>query len=187
MKAITIWQPWLSLILLGAKPYEFRSSPYTRYINPPAVGERIALHAAARIVRRSEVEELIERLDRNDPAESPCLVRDLALPFLRGVLAGLPVKRAKSSSGWLFDAERPKELPAPIVCPLCAVLATAVLGQPKRGDRCAEEFGRPRLPGFSDASYNWGWPLLDVEPVLPPYEIGGQQGFWEWNDARVAA
>jgi DNA adenine methylase len=28
MKAITIWQPFCSLILIGAKPYEFRASPY---------------------------------------------------------------------------------------------------------------------------------------------------------------
>jgi hypothetical protein len=24
MKALTIWQPWASLIMIGAKPYEFR-------------------------------------------------------------------------------------------------------------------------------------------------------------------
>jgi hypothetical protein len=187
MKAITVWQPWCSLILIGAKPYEFRSSPYTRYVNPPKVGERIALQAGARPVRRSEVAELVERLERNDPAESPCLHVDIALPFLRGVLAGLPPKRAKWSGGGLFDATRPEGLPAPIVLPHSVVLCTARLGEPKRGDRCAEEFGRPRLPAFAGASYNWGWPLLDIEPVMPPEEASGMQGFWEWNGAEALA
>jgi len=25
MKALTIWQPWASLIMIGAKPFEFRT------------------------------------------------------------------------------------------------------------------------------------------------------------------
>lgn len=39
MKALTIWQPWASLIMIGAKPYEFRSW------QPPAwlIGKRRAI------------------------------------------------------------------------------------------------------------------------------------------------
>jgi hypothetical protein len=33
MKAITVRQPWASLIILGAKPYEFRDRSYLTYIN----------------------------------------------------------------------------------------------------------------------------------------------------------
>lgn len=41
MKAITLWQPWATLIAIGAKRYETRSWP-TRYRGP------IAIHAAKR-------------------------------------------------------------------------------------------------------------------------------------------
>ncbi|MFV0399180.1 MAG: ASCH domain-containing protein [Oscillospiraceae bacterium] len=41
MKAITIWQPWASLLACGAKKYETRSW-VTSYRGP------IAIHAAAR-------------------------------------------------------------------------------------------------------------------------------------------
>ncbi len=44
MKAISLWQPWASLIAIGAKPFE------TRDWAPPwsLVGQRIAIHAAKR-------------------------------------------------------------------------------------------------------------------------------------------
>ena len=55
MKALTIWQPWASLIMIGAKPYEFRGRSYLAYINHPQPGERMAIHAGARPVRPTEV------------------------------------------------------------------------------------------------------------------------------------
>lgn len=42
MKAISLWQPWASLIAIGAKPFETRS-----WAPPKAlIGQRIAIHAA---------------------------------------------------------------------------------------------------------------------------------------------
>lgn len=46
MKAITIWQPWASLLVMGQKLYETRSWT-TTYCGP------IAIHAAKRPVRRT--------------------------------------------------------------------------------------------------------------------------------------
>lgn len=46
MKALTIWQPWASLLVIGAKLYETRSWA-TTYRGP------IAIHAAKRPVRRT--------------------------------------------------------------------------------------------------------------------------------------
>lgn len=44
MKAITLWQPWAELVALGVKHIETRSWPA-----PPAIiGQRIAIHAAAK-------------------------------------------------------------------------------------------------------------------------------------------
>jgi hypothetical protein len=55
--ALTLWQPWASLIAIGAKPYETRSRP------PPhrLVGRRIAIHAAARKPRRSDLDSETHR------------------------------------------------------------------------------------------------------------------------------
>ena len=97
--ALTVWQPWASLIVYRVKPYEFRSR------RPPAgrVGRRIAIHAGARPVRPAEVRDLVDRLAGED-AWTTGLLPD-ALDFL---------KRA---------------LDAPGLLPLSAVLGTAVLGQ----------------------------------------------------------
>lgn len=43
MRALTLWQPWASLVAIGAKTIETRSWPAPA----SAVGERIAIHAAA--------------------------------------------------------------------------------------------------------------------------------------------
>jgi hypothetical protein len=50
--AMTLWQPWASLIAIGAKPYETRSRP------PPArlIGQRIAIHAARKRVRLKDLD-----------------------------------------------------------------------------------------------------------------------------------
>ncbi len=204
MKASTLWQPWASLILIGAKPYEFRNASYRRYINPPKAGERIAIHAGSRPVRRSEVLDLVERLEADDPSVNPCLHRDVALPFLKRVLAGLAgrrkiAKRAADECRSLFDEER--NLPAsaapaterevralgspsevePFACPHSAILCTARLGEPMRGDKCAARFGRTSRPSLAGAVFRTGWPLLEIEPVFPHVEAHGRRGFWEWN------
>lgn len=56
--ALTIWQPWASLIAEGFKPHEFRA-----WAAPSAYhNRRIAIHAGARPVRRDEIADLILRL-----------------------------------------------------------------------------------------------------------------------------
>ena len=52
MKALTIWQPWASLIMAGAKPVEWRGWACPRWI----VGQRIAIHAGARPARTDEID-----------------------------------------------------------------------------------------------------------------------------------
>jgi hypothetical protein len=59
MKALTIWQPWASLIMAGAKPVEWRGWPCPRWI----VGQRIAIHAGARPARPAEIADIIARID----------------------------------------------------------------------------------------------------------------------------
>jgi hypothetical protein len=42
--ALTVWQPWASLIIKDFKPYEFRGWPAPRSL----VGRRLAIHTGAR-------------------------------------------------------------------------------------------------------------------------------------------
>ncbi len=82
MKALTIWQPWATLIAIGAKPYEFR-----RWAAPKALhGTRIAIHAGARPMREGELRALSYQMrsGKHGTAMRP----DLALPLLDRLLQG---------------------------------------------------------------------------------------------------
>ena len=79
LKALTIWQPWASLVMAGWKPYEFRGWPAPRYV----VGQRVVIHAGTRAMKPQEVRDLIEML------ASGVFCGGLhvdALPFLEDVL-----------------------------------------------------------------------------------------------------
>lgn len=172
MKALTIWQPWASLILVGAKPYEFRSWPAPKRI----VGRRIAIHAGARPVRKGEVIDLIGRLEHADPRDTPCLHPEPALKLLKRVLAGL-----SNADTPLFQEAEPFRLP------LSCIVCTAAVGSPKPGNECAVEFGRAANDSDREETFNWGWPLLHVQPVMPHIEARGAQGFWDWHPPKAVA
>jgi hypothetical protein len=109
--AITIWQPWASLIAAGAKPYEWRGWEVPKGM----VGSRIAIHAGSRMVRRREISELLIDLRQDEAATS--LVRDIALPLLMR---------------WHTS---------PSMLPLSSVLCTAQLGPPVLARDYAEKCG----------------------------------------------
>jgi hypothetical protein len=157
MKAFTIWQPWASLIMVGAKPYEFRPKSYLRYVGAPAIGERIVIHAGVRPVRRAEIEDLLEQLD--ETVNITGLVPEIARPLLRNVLAAYRCQ----------------------LLPLGCGLGTAVIGKPRNA---GEIFGRgiadsDRQAADHDA-YNWAWPLSEISPWDEPIRQPGAQGFWKW-------
>lgn len=162
MKALTIWQPWASLIIAGAKPYEFRGWRAPRAL----IGQRIVIHAAARKVNLGEVRYLFDVLsDRQQTDEAAreaaetCLIDDQALSVLG------PVVFAESQ------------------LPLACGLGTAVLGEPRLGTEIAEEFGVPRANDSNrDEHANWGWPMLDIQQWPQPIPMRGAQGFWNWPD-----
>jgi hypothetical protein len=169
MKALTVWQPWATLIAIGAKPYEFRGWQPPRSL----LGQRLAIHAGARSVKVAEVRALVRALKGDPSMSNPCLHQDLALPALEKVLAGL---EATKQAGPLFGG------PDAFTLPLSHVLCTVTLGSPKRGDMCAAEFG---LDAGNDSAregtFNWGWPMRDIEPLVPPIPARGAQGLWEWR------
>lgn len=122
------------------------------------IGRRVAIGAAMRPVREEEIYDLIRRIEDGVP---PCLL-DGARALLDKAL------------------ERPRSLP------LGHIVCTAVLGEPKPGDACAREFG---LDAGNDSdregTFNWGWPMLEVEALEPPLPWRGRQGFWDVPDELV--
>lgn len=80
MRAITIWQPWASLIAYEAKPFEFRTWPPSS----ACTNQRIAIHAGARRAKASEIDDLISRL-RDENGAGTGLKVDVALPLLERV------------------------------------------------------------------------------------------------------
>ena len=153
MKALTVWQPWASLIILGAKPYEFRG-----WAAPKAVrGERIAIHAGARKVKRDEIADLIIRL--HDEPWSTGLIKDLALPLLDRALL------------------------RPDLLPLASIVGTAVLGAPVRAQTLTKEFGTPPNDSRRIQYGLWAWPMGDPQPLEPIQPARGAQGFWDWGQA----
>jgi len=158
VKAITVWQPSATLIALRLKPYEFRG-----WRAPDAlIGRRIAIHAAARPVRRSEVEEIIARLTGPDPRRIGLLPE--ALPLLETVLA-------KLDAGAGLDGQ-------PL--PLSHVVCTAVLGAPLNGLQAVRNLGAQVRAAELTRPVNFAWPMLDVQPLEPPVPARGQQGLWDW-------
>ncbi|KQM21921.1 ASCH domain-containing protein [Novosphingobium sp. Leaf2] len=162
MKALTIWQPWASLIVAGAKPYEFRGWRTPRAL----IGQRIVIHAASRKIDEREAADLFVTLrDRGQSevnsldAAATCLIAEMALPIL--------------ARAWSPGSESP--------LPIAAGIGTAVIGEPRNGLEIAEEFGVPRAnDGDRDQHANWGWPMLDVERWDVPIAMKGKQGFWNW-------
>lgn len=156
MKALTIWQPWASLIVAGAKPFEFRGWRPPRSV----IGQRIVIHAAARRPDFQECRRLYQALsDRGSLAgKMTCLHADLALPIVSGCVDELP-----RSVG----------------------LGSAIVGEPRLGSEIAEEFGVPRANDSDrDAHSNWGWPMLEIETWPQPVRMRGAQGLWNWPAAE---
>jgi hypothetical protein len=162
MKALTIWQPWASLIIAGAKPYEFRSW------RPPAslIGQRIVIHASARKLHHEDSSHIYHLLALRDKCETielaaaeTCLIPEKAIPVLNKALQhGLPIA--------------------------CG-LGTAIVGEPRLGTEIAEEFGVPRANDSDrDEHANWGWPMLEIEAWPEPVPMKGKQGLWNWPEPQ---
>ena len=172
MKALTIWQPWASLIVSGAKPYEFRGwCPPQSYI-----GKRLAIHAGARPMRIAEINDLLTGL--RDKGSG--LIDAVAGPILHRAKAELQRRRANST-----EAERAlfEEvcLQFPVSLPLASVIGTATLGEPTKNPIV----GGHHLVADSDRTdhLNWGWPMLDIERFDVPVPARGAQGLWNWQGA----
>lgn len=153
---MTVWQPWATLIMIGAKPYEFRRWDY-RTRDRGLEGQRLVIHAGARPVKLAEVDDIIERLEDRISSVSA----EIAMPLLT---------RLRAAHKCLGVVE------------LSAALGTAVLGTPKR---VSALFSSPADSDRID-HHMWAWPLTDIQPFSEPVPMRGMQGFWVYPEALAA-
>lgn len=197
MKALTIWQPWASLILIGAKPFEFRRWDY-RERERALEGQRIVIHAGARPVVCDEVEEMLDQVESGESSlrggvrpdsAVPLLTkvleeltaRDAAMPAYRSALALYNARRRRPRMIGDAELEQPQE-PKATFLPLAAGLGTAVLGRPRRvTDLFSGSPDSDRLD-----HHMWAWPLTEVDVWVPPIPMRGAQGFWSWPGSIAA-
>jgi len=183
LKALTVWQPWATLIIVGAKPFEFRGWASPQWL----VGEDLVIHAGSRAIKAEEVEDLIERLSDERTAWTTGLFAEKALPVLDRALAQARYKAPKRPPADLFgDPPAPPALPFDPL-PRAAGLGVVKVGRSVNGNDTAETFGHRINDSDREAHANWGWPMLDVRPFAEPVPMKGAQGLWPWPDAEAMA
>jgi hypothetical protein len=116
MKALTVYQPWASLIIAGAKPYEFRKWDFASRM-PQLIGQRVVIHASSRLIKLSEVRDIMGRLESGETGllvdiARPIVERALAEPHVFPLSAGLgtvimrqPISAVELFGG-VFDSDR---------------------------------------------------------------------------------
>lgn len=155
--ALTVWQPWATLIIRGAKPLEFRG--YS--ISEKMVGNRLVVHAAAKKIDIRETESILDNLMAGgERAKRTCLIPSRAIPILQELL---------------FDAGRGATCNG-------VGLGTATFGTPIRGEAISRMFGYKHTG--DDNGGHWGWPMESVTEWSEPVHAKGQQGIWHWKDGE---
>ena len=171
MKAISLWQPWASLIACGVKPYETRSWAPPREL----IGQPIAIHAAKKIDKGAAefAEELMYGQYGQEIADK-----------LDAVTDGPDEIMGKFGN---------TIMPIGCVVCICRLDAVFLLGDKAEGtavpaakvmkrltSRQMPECFSVRYDEFGDyAKGRWAWLLRDVKPLNPPPPAKGSQGFFE--------
>ena len=151
MKAITLHQPWASLIAVGAKTIETRSWAPPKNL----IGERIAIHAGKRLVSESFAPEVWQPIwdSRGKEIEVP-----LGAVVCTAVLeCAMQVQSIRC--GVAFCDALPSYTPRKLESEMCIDIDPY-------GDF---DVGR------------WLWILEDVQPLVEAIFARGYQGFWDWH------
>jgi len=173
MRAISLHQPWATLIAIGVKPYE------TRGYHPPAalIGRRIAIHAAQ---TRRAARDLYGTWRADDVRRE--ILAALAAAGISGV-DDLPFG-AVVCTAVLRAAYRCGD-PAPAIAPE-ALLVDRIMGPAPLAPRG----NLPAIEGDPFGHYapgRWAWRLTDVRRLEAPLPLKGRQGWFELPDDMSAA
>ena len=156
MYAITLHQPWASLIALGIKTVETRSWPA-----PVRLLERnIAIHAAKLVMREP------------GSAIDAAMVGRVGEDW-RGVIpAGMVVATAT-----LAGMARVKRV---------NLVHNCATHEPGTEAGCAVGKRETRIDPWGDFSPGrWLWFLTEVRPLPEPIPAVGRQAFWQWDDGMM--
>lgn len=163
MKAITLHQPWASLIAEGHKTIETRS-----WAPPKAlIGERIAIHAAQRPIQLSKLNARTYETTMSMAAHWP--------GWWKGAPAGAVVATAM-----LEDAMHVTWVASGVdEDAYIRVYGDSIL----RTDspRLQSKIWVPLDPYGDFSMGRWLWILRDIEKVDNPIPATGHQGLWEWQ------
>ena len=155
MYAITLHQPWATLIALGTKNVETRSWPAPERL----LGQVIAIHAGKRVVRRpgGRVErELRDRVGRD---------------WSRAIPAGAVLAMATLAGMARVDYVDP--------------ISGHAVHDVGTEMGCPVGTGRTLIDPWGDfSSDRWLWFLTDVVSLSEPIPAVGRQGFWRWVENR---
>lgn len=162
MKAITIHQPWATLIALGEKQYETRSWP-TKYRGP------IAIHAATkkpdtRDIHASTVYEIIKAIR---PITEKAARTTMYLP-LELLPLGCIVATAELVECWKWDEQGGVLVR---VSPIVEYEKVGVVQNHMEISEREKLFG-----GYGPGRY--AWELANVQMLPEPIPAKGQQGLW---------
>jgi len=168
MKAISLWQPWASLVACGAKRFETRSWP-TRYRGP------LLIHAAKKVVPSDVIAAILDRKFLTGAVSDERACIDRAMHDL-GAPQGS--ERECTLSSEFCRALRDVEQPLPhgvllavvelVDCRPAAEVALHVCDQ----ERACGDFG----PG------RFAWELAGVQALALPIPFRGAQRLFEVPD-----
>lgn len=161
MKAITIWQPWASLVSCGAKKYETRGW-LTNYRGP------IAIHAALKGVA-PPYPELRRALDKY--AEKIGSFDDLP----RGAI----IATAELVNIWRIVHHPGTDVDVAKNIPIGAESLTTDKHAPDFGDYFVPTAEEMALGDWRPGRY--AWELANVKILPEPIPVKGKQGLWDWE------
>ncbi len=153
MYAITLHQPWATLIALGIKTVETRSWPAPERL----LGQVIAVHAGKRVVRRPG-----DRIEQKLRAQ-------LGEDWIRTIPAGAVLATVRLAGMARVEYADP--------------ISGHAVHDPGTEMECAAGTGRTPIDLWGDFSAGrWLWFLDDVESPPEPIPAVGRQGFWRWTE-----
>ena len=154
MYAISLWQPWASLIAEGIKVQETRNWAPPKHL----IGERIAIHAAKRRLTKAELRELPSMIHHDMSVRYGHFWEEdvpygavVATAELGGACRVVGKDKMLGLEGRLIYTNEPCRLFSDIY-----------------GD-------------YSVGRIIW-W-LKDIEKFQEPVPAAGKQGFWDWKES----
>lgn len=164
MKAITLWQPWATLVAIGAKKIETRSWS-TSYHGP------LAIHAAIRIP--GSAVKLLDPGLNNYAYEKNNIVE---FPFLEALRNG-----GYSHPSWLEGNRIYINLPLGCIVAICDLTGCFEIYSSYEVF-CLPE-GEKAFGDYTPGRFMWA--LANVRRIEEPIPVKGRQGLWEWTEAQA--